>query len=78
MAIAVLLGLFGGSFVPLSQLGPLAAASYATPHHWFLQRLSDLAGAYLTVVLAPFAALLAFAALTFAAGAARARTVIRP
>src|SRR5690606_26516054 len=43
-AISVVLGLFGGSFVPLSQLGPLSAAAYLTPHRWFLQGLADLAG----------------------------------
>lgn len=75
--IAVVLGLFGGSFVPLSQLGPLSAAAYATPHRWFLQGLSDLAGGDLSVVFVPVAVLLGFAAVTFALGLVRVKGVIR-
>src|SRR5690606_35558218 len=77
-AISVVLGLFGGSFVPLSQLGPLSAAAYLTPHRWFLQGLADLAGGDLSVVLVPTAALLGFAAVTFGLGLLRVRKVVQP
>lgn len=51
--LAVLCGLFGGSFVPLAQLGGLATVSYLTPHRWFLQGLSDLAGGDPAAALTP-------------------------
>lgn len=76
--IAVVLGLFGGSFVPLAQLGGLAAASYITPHRWFLQGLSDLASGDLSVVVAPTAALLGFAAVAFTVTFLRIGKVVRP
>jgi ABC-2 type transport system permease protein len=67
--VAVVLGLLGGTFFPLSQ-GPrlLALFSKLTPHAWFLQGLGDLsAGEGLEVVVAPALAMLAFFAVTIAA-----------
>lgn len=76
--IALLFGLFGGSFLPLAQLGALGTVSYATPHRWFLQGLSDLAGGGLAVVVTPVAVLLALAAGAFLLTLARIGTVVRP
>jgi ABC-2 type transport system permease protein len=76
--LVVLMGLFGGSFVPLAQLGTLATVSYATPHRWFLQGLSDLAGGDPAVVLAPAAALTCFAAGALALTVLRVGKVVTP
>jgi ABC-2 type transport system permease protein len=76
--IAVLFGLFGGSFVPLAQLGALTAVSYAVPHRWFLLGLADLAGGGLGVVVVPVAALLGFAAVAFTLTLLRIGAVVRP
>src|SRR5690606_26032111 len=76
--LGVLFGLFGGSFVPLAQLGTLSAISYATPHRWFLQGLSDLSGGGLGVLLPPVAALLGFAAVGFGLALLRLGRVVRP
>ena len=66
--VAVVLGLLGGTFVPLSQ-GPrlLSLLSKLTPHAWFLQGLGDLSGgAGLSAVVAPAVAMLAFFVVTLA------------
>ncbi|MFY1632976.1 ABC transporter permease [Solwaraspora sp. WMMB335] len=64
--LAVLLGMFGGTFAPLSQLGGLWVLSYLTPHRWFLQGLSDLAGGDVQAVLLPVAVLTGLAVTTTA------------
>jgi ABC-2 type transport system permease protein len=67
--VAVVLGLLGGTFFPLSQ-GPrlLAMLSKLTPHAWFLQGLGDLSsGAGLGSVITPALAMLAFFAVTVSA-----------
>lgn len=62
--VAMVLGIFGGVFFPVPQLGALTAIGYVTPHRWFIQGLSDLAGGgSLEVVVLPVAALLGFAVL---------------
>jgi ABC-2 type transport system permease protein len=64
--VAVVLGLMGGTFFPLSQ-GPrlLALLSKLTPHAWFMQGLGDLSsGAGLSTVIAPTLAMLAFFVVT--------------
>jgi len=64
--IAVVLGLLGGTFFPLSQ-GPrlLAALSKLTPHAWFMQGLGDISsGAGLSAVITPTLAMLAFFVVT--------------
>lgn len=66
--IAVVLGLLGGTFFPLSQ-GPrlLATLSKLTPHAWFMQGLGDISsGAGLVAVVAPTLAMLAFFVVTLA------------
>lgn len=46
-AIAVLLGLFGGSFFPLARgEGLLSKVSLATPHYWFLRGLAEGKGGF--------------------------------
>lgn len=42
--VGTVLGALGGSFFPLRDIGVLAAMSSVTPHHWFLQGLTRLAG----------------------------------
>jgi ABC-2 type transport system permease protein len=64
--VAVVLGLLGGTFFPLSQ-GPrlLALLSKLTPHAWFMQGLGDLSGgAGLISVVAPALAMLTFFVVT--------------
>jgi ABC-2 type transport system permease protein len=43
--VAVVLGMLGGAFFPIAQIGgPLATLSYLAPHRWFLRGLADLSG----------------------------------
>ena len=67
--VATVLGIFGGAFFPLAQLGGLALISQASPHHWFLQGLADLRGGGSVVV--PVAVLLGFAAVGVSVALAR-------
>jgi ABC-2 type transport system permease protein len=78
--VAVLLGLLGGVFFPIAQLGGLAAvASLATPHAWFLRGLGELQGGAGPQAAVPAAgAMLAFAAVTFAIALLRLGKVLRP
>jgi ABC-2 type transport system permease protein len=78
--IAVVLGLLGGAFFPISQSGSvLATLSLVTPHAWFLRGLGDLAGpggplsAWPSVI-----ALLVFAAVTLTIGLVRLGPAVRP
>jgi ABC-2 type transport system permease protein len=69
--VAVVLGLLGGTFFPLSQ-GPEALSFFSklTPHAWFLQGLGDLsAGDGLSVVVTPALAMLTFFVVTVALAA---------
>jgi ABC-2 type transport system permease protein len=78
--VAVLLGLIGGAFFPLSQAGgAAAAASLASPHAWFLRGLGELAGGGGPAsVLPAVGAMLAFAAVTLAVAGLRWRRVVQP
>jgi ABC-2 type transport system permease protein len=78
--VAVLLGLIGGAFFPLSQAGGVAAAaSLASPHAWFLRGLGELAGGGGPAsVLPAVGAMLAFAAVTLAVAGLRWRRVVQP
>jgi ABC-2 type transport system permease protein len=78
--VAVLLGLLGGVFFPIAQIGGLAAAvSLATPHAWFLRGLAELQGGGGPQAALPAAgAMLAFAAVTFAVALLRLGKVLRP
>ncbi|HEU4355559.1 MAG TPA: ABC transporter permease [Actinomycetota bacterium] len=71
--IAVVLGMLGGVFFPISQApGILPTLSLLTPQAWFLRGLSDLAGGTgWTVVLPAVLAMLVFAAVTSAIASVR-------
>ncbi|HEX7441090.1 MAG TPA: ABC transporter permease [Caldimonas sp.] len=64
--VALVLGMLGGTFFPVSQAGGLLAKlSLATPQAWFLRGIDNLGGgAGVHVVFGPAAAILAFAAVT--------------
>jgi len=62
---AVVLGILGGTFFPISQAGGvLASLRFVAPHAWFLQGLGDLAGGSIGDTLPAVVALLAFTAVT--------------
>jgi len=62
---AVVLGILGGTFFPISQAGGvLASLRFVAPHAWFLQGLGDLAGGSIGDTVPAIAALLGFAAVT--------------
>lgn len=63
--IALVLGLLGGSFFPVSQVGGiLSRLSLLTPHAWFIRGLGDLAGGGRGEILPSVVALLAFGLIT--------------
>ncbi len=60
--IALVLGMLGGAFFPVSQAqGFLAQVTYVAPQAWFMQGLADLRGGDLSAVWVPSLAMLAFA-----------------
>jgi len=59
--IAMVLGLLGGTFFPVSRVGGLLSRlTYITPHAWFMRGLGDLAGGGVAAVWPSVIALLAF------------------
>jgi ABC-2 type transport system permease protein len=63
--VAVILGLLGGTFFPVSLApGILSRLTYAAPQAWFMRGLGDLRGGSLSVVWSPALAMLGFAAVT--------------
>ena len=78
--VAVLLGLLGGVFFPIAQVGgATAAASLLTPHAWFLRGLGELhGGAGPSAVLPAVGAMLAFAVVTTAIAGRRLGKVLQP
>jgi ABC-2 type transport system permease protein len=78
--IAVVLGLLGGVFFPIHQVGGLIGSlSLLTPHAWFMRGLADLSGgAGPGAVLPAVAAILTFAAVTGAIAFSRLGKVARP
>jgi ABC-2 type transport system permease protein len=63
--VAVILGLIGGTFFPVSQApGILSSITFVAPQAWFLRGLGDLRGGSVSVVWVPALAMLAFAAVT--------------
>ena len=63
--VAVVLGLIGGTFFPVSQApGILSSITFVAPQAWFLRGLGDLRGGGVSVVWVPALAMLAFAAIT--------------
>jgi ABC-2 type transport system permease protein len=77
--IATTLGVLGGSFFPIAQVGGAATAlSLFTPHAWIMRGLADLAGGGgVRVVLPAVGALLAFALVTGAVAATRLGRAVR-
>lgn len=62
--VAVILGMLGGVFFPIgSGEGVLSMVTMATPHHWFLRGLGDLAGGAAWTNVLPAAGVLAAIAL---------------
>ncbi len=76
--VALVLGMLGGTFFPVSQAGGLLAKlSLATPQAWFLRGIENLAGgAGAGAVLGPAAAILVFAAVTGALAFLRAGKLV--
>ncbi len=68
--IAVLLGMLGGTFVPIAGDGILAKLSLLTPHAWFMRGLNDLAGGGSIDLVVP--SLLAIGTFAVVVGAAAA------
>ena len=63
--VAVVLGLLGGTFFPVSQApGVLSTLTFVAPQAWFLRGLGDLRGGSLGVVWVPVLAMLGFAVVT--------------
>src|SRR6266566_1957254 len=63
--VAVILGLVGGTFFPVSQApGVLSRLTFVAPQAWFLRGLGDLRGGSISVVWVPALAMLIFAVLT--------------
>ena len=64
--VALVLGMLGGTFFPVSEAGGvLATLSLATPQAWFLRGIENLAGGQgAHVVAGPVLAILLFAAVT--------------
>ena len=72
--VAVILGLLGGTFFPVSQApGILSKLTFIAPQAWFLRGLGDLRGGSLSVIWTPVLALLAFAVVTGAVAMTRLR-----
>jgi ABC-2 type transport system permease protein len=78
--IAVVLGLLGGVFFPISQApGILSKLTYLTPQAWFMRGLGDLAGGGGPAEVVPSVlAMLLFAAVTGAIGALRMERMVQP
>lgn len=63
--VALLLGMLGGAFFPVSQAqGVLGRLSFIAPQAWFMRGLADLRGGDLSAVWTPSLAMLAFALVT--------------
>lgn len=76
--IAVVLGMLGGAFFPISRAGGLISTlSLATPHAWFLRGLGELAaGGGVESVLPAVGAIALFAVVTLALSQVRMGTVL--
>ncbi|HEX6468375.1 MAG TPA: ABC transporter permease [Streptosporangiaceae bacterium] len=78
--IAIVLGMLGGVFFPVSQAGGVVGwLGYATPHRWFMRGLADLSGGGgAGIVLPAVAAMTAFAAVTGGVALLRVGRMVRP
>jgi ABC-2 type transport system permease protein len=77
--VAVILGLLGGTFFPVSQAsGIITTLTWITPHAWLMRGFTDLAaGDGPGDVLLPVFAVVVFAAVTGAIGLALSRRLVR-
>jgi ABC-2 type transport system permease protein len=78
-AVAITLGILGGTFLPTAQAPEvMATLALLTPHGWFLLGLGDMqgAGSSFTDGLPAVAVLLAMGAVTYALGAVRVRRLV--
>jgi ABC-2 type transport system permease protein len=75
---ALVLGMLGGSFFPIAQVGGvLGTLSLVSPHGWFLRGLQELSGgASATAALGPAAAILVFALLAGGLAATRLNRLV--
>jgi ABC-2 type transport system permease protein len=72
--LAVILGLLGGTFFPVSQApGILSRLTFIAPQAWFLRGLGDLRAGSISVVWIPALAMLGFAVVTGAVALTRLR-----
>jgi ABC-2 type transport system permease protein len=75
--VAVVLGLFGGTFFPISQASFLGTLSFVAPQAWMMRGFQDLAGGGgVGDVVTPVCALLAFIAVTGGIAVIRARRLM--
>jgi linearmycin/streptolysin S transport system permease protein len=75
--VAIVGGLLGGTFFPISQAGLLGTIRFLSPQGWLMQGFTDLAGgASLARIAAPLAGVLAIATATGAIAWARARRMV--
>ena len=76
--VAVVLGLLGGTFFPISQAsGFITKISWFTPHAWLMRGFTDLsAGDGLGDVLVPVGAVLLFGVVTGAIGLVLSRRLV--
>jgi ABC-2 type transport system permease protein len=75
--VAVVLGLFGGTFFPISQASFLSTFSLLAPQAWMMRGFQDLAtGGDVADVLLPVAALVGFTVVTGGIGVIRARGLL--
>ena len=80
-AVAITLGILGGTFTPTSQAPEvLSTLSLATPHGWFLRGLGDMHGIGATAAdaLPSVGVLLAMGLVTGSIGLLRARRLVSP
>lgn len=72
--VAVILGLVGGTFFPVSQApGILSRLTFIAPQAWFLRGLGDLRAGSISVVWTPVLAMLGFAVVAGALALTRLR-----
>jgi ABC-2 type transport system permease protein len=75
--VAVVLGLFGGTFFPISQASFLGTLSLVAPQAWMMRGFQELAvGGGVGDIVTPLGALLAFVAVTSGIAIVRARRLM--
>lgn len=79
IVVAMLLGMLGGSFFPVTQAGGITETlSLITPHAWFLRGLGELqGGGTVGDIWVPLLAMLAIAAITGTGAAFRFGKLVR-